>query len=202
MIRLRVSFLITFVIVVIVLLALTAPRLVQAQSPKDYPPITAYYSPCKFGTHAEAFTWHSINQDGLPPVDLDRRSTDFLCADQEVYAPYGGVVYGTTGRYGGLILVDDADHDVCMIFLGMLTFEVGQGDEVRQGQLLGTYNWHVHIAATDGTCEAANWYDRASRALERPVEWIEFGYVLPPDIFERDAVPLVSQNPTGDGVHH
>ncbi len=175
--------------------ALTPLAPAAAQSPRDYPPITDYYSPCRAGTHAEAFSWHGINQDGLPPVDLDRRSTDFLCVDKEVLAPYGGTVYGTTGRWGGLILIDDPDHDVCMVFLGMVTFEVGQGDVVQQGDLLGTYNWHVHIAATDGDCAAANWYDWAARDLERPVAWIEFGAVLPSDILERDAWPFVAQNP-------
>lgn len=168
-----------------------------AQEPKDYPPITDYYSPCPAGTHAEAFSWHGINQDGLPPVDLNRRSTDFLCVNKEVFAPYGGTVYGTTGRWGGLILIDDLTHDACMIFLGMLTFEVGQGQIVQQGDLLGTYNWHVHIAATDGGCEAANWYDWDARILERPVAWVEFGEVLPPDILERDAWPFEAQNPAG-----
>ncbi|NDJ75432.1 MAG: M23 family metallopeptidase [Chloroflexi bacterium] len=159
--------------------------------------ITDYYSPCKYGTHAEAFTWHGVNQDGLPPVDLERRSTDFLCEDDEVYAPYGGEVYGTTARYGGLILIDDLDHNACMIFLGMLTFEVEAGQVVEQGDLLGEYNYHVHIAVTDSTCYAANWYDRAARELERPVAWIEFGEVLPSDILETDAWPFVSQNPAG-----
>jgi hypothetical protein len=169
----------------------------QEQEPKDYPPITDYFSPCPAGTHAEVFTWHGINQDGLPPVDLDRRSTDFLCVNKEVFAPYGGTVYGTTGRWGGLILIDDPAHDACMIFLGMLTFEVGQDEIVNQGDLLGIYNWHVHIAVTDGNCAAANWYDWDARSLERPVSWIELGQTLPSDILERDAWPFEAQNPAG-----
>lgn len=185
-------------LVILSLLALAFPMTaVNAQEPKDYPPITDYFSPCPAGTHAEAFSWHGINQDGLPPVDLDRRSTDFLCVNKEVYAPYGGTVYGTTGRWGGLILIDDPIHDACMIFLGMLTFDVGQGEVVDQGDLLGIYNWHVHFAATDGNCAAANWYDWHARDLERPVAWIEFGQVLPSDIFERDAWPFDAQNPAG-----
>ena len=87
-----------------------------------------------------------------------------------------------------------------MILLGMLTFEVGQGEIVDQGDLLGTYNWHVHIAVTDGDCEAANWYDWDARRLERPVAWIEFGQVLPSDIFERDAWPFEAQNPAGQSM--
>ena len=187
---------VTLVILSLVLIS-SSTAATYAQGPRDYPPITDYFSPCPAGTHAEAFSWHGINQDGLPPVDLDRRSTDFLCVNKEVFAPYGGTVYGTTGRWGGLILIDDPDHDACMIFLGMLTFEVGPGEIVNQGDLLGTYNWHVHIAVTDGDCTAANWYDWDARSLERPVAWIEFGQVLPSDIFERDAWSFEAQNPAG-----
>jgi hypothetical protein len=172
---------------------LTSP--VKAQEPKDYPPITGYYSPCRGGTAASIFSWHGINQDGLPPVDLDRRSVDFLCVDKAVYTPYEGVVYGTTGRWGGLILIDDAEHDGCIVFLGMLTFEVGGGQAVKMGDLLGTYNYHVHIAVTDGTCENANWYDWDARDLERPVLYTELGEVVPSDILQQDAWSFVSKNP-------
>lgn len=175
------------------LVALAHP--VYAQGPKDYPPITGYYSPCRGGTSAAIFSWHGVNQDGVPPVDLDRRSVDFLCVEKAVYAPYEGVVYGTTGRWGGLILIDDAEHDGCIVFLGMLTFEVGRGQVVEQGDPLGTYNYHVHIAVTDGTCEDANWYDWNARDLERPVLWTEMGEVVPSDILERDAWPFISENP-------
>lgn len=168
---------------------------VQAQGPKDYPPITGYYSPCRGETPAKIFSWHGVSQDGLPPVDLDRRSVDFLCEDKMVYAPSDGIVYGTTGRWGGLILIDDVEHDGCIVFLGMLTFEVAGGQEVHMGDPLGIYNFHVHIAVTDGTCEQANWYDWDARDLERPVLWTELGTVVPSDILERDAWPFVSQNP-------
>lgn len=168
---------------------------VQAQGPKDYPPITGYYSPCRGETSASIFSWHGVNQDGKPPVDLDRRSVDFLCVDKEVYAPYDGVVYGTTGRWGGLILIDDVEHDGCIVFLGMLTFDVAGGQAIKMGDRLGTYNYHVHIAVTDGTCEQAKWYDWDARDLERPVLWAELGEVVPSDILERDAWPFISENP-------
>jgi len=168
---------------------------VQAQAPKDYPPITGYYSPCKGGTAASIFSWHGVNQDGKPPVDLNRRSVDFLCVGKQVYAPYHGVVYGTTESWGGLILIDDAEHNGCIVFLGMLTFEVKSGQTVKMGDVLGIYNYHIHIAVTDGTCERAKWYNRASRALERPVLWTEMGKVIPSDILQADALPFVSQNP-------
>ncbi len=180
-------------LVVIGLMASACP--VNAQDPKDAPPITGYVSPCRGGTDAAIFSWHGVNQDGLPPVDLDRRSVDFLCEDKMVYAPYGGVVYDTTGRWGGLILIDDAEHDGCIVFLGMVTLEVSGGQPVEQGDLLGIYNYHVHIAVTDGTCAAANWYDWDARDLERPVLWTEIGEVVPSDILERDAWPFVSENP-------
>jgi hypothetical protein len=167
----------------------------QELQPKDYPPILGYYSPCLGGTDAEIFSWHGINQDGLPPVDLDRRSVDFLCVDKEVYAPYQGVVYGTTPRWGGLILIDDAEHGGCIVLLGMLTFEVEDGQSIVMGDFLGTYNFHVHIAVTDGSCEQANWYDWDARDLERPVLWTEVGEAVPSDILQRDAWPFVSENP-------
>lgn len=187
----------TIPIMVVMLAAMVLVVPAGAQGPKDYPPIAGYYSPCRGGTPAVIFSWHGVKQDGLPPVDLDRRSVDFLCADKEVYAPYSGVVYGTTGRWGGLILIDDAEHDACINFLGMVTFEVGGGDVVELGDFLGTYNYHIHIAVTDGTCEASNWYDWDARDLERPVLYTELGEVVPSDILERDAWPFTSENPAG-----
>jgi hypothetical protein len=178
-----------------ILIASAYPVQGQGQQPKDYPPIIGYYSPCRGGTDASIFSWHGVNQDGLPPVDLDRRSVDFLCVDKEVYAPYEGVVYGITSRWGGLILIDDIEHDGCIVFLGMLTFEVERGQAIHMGDLLGTYNFHVHIAVTDGTCEQANWYDWNARDLERPVLWTELGEVVPSDIVQRDAWPFISENP-------
>jgi hypothetical protein len=171
----------------------------QGPDPKDYPPITGYYSPCQGGTEAVIFSWHGVNQDGLPPVDLDRRSVDFLCVEKQVYAPYGGTVYGTTPRWGGLILIDDAEHDACINLLGMVTIDVADGDVLEAGDFLGLYNYHIHIAVTDGTCAASNWYNWDARSLERPVRYTELGRVVPSDILEPDAWPFVSQNPTGGG---
>ncbi len=182
-------------LVLVMVTLVTSTSAVKAQESKDYPPIEGYYSPCRGGTDAAIFSWHGINQDGQPPVDLDRRSVDFFCVDKAVYAPYDGIVYGTTGRWGGLILVDDAEHDGCIVFLGMLTFEVAGGQAIKMGDPLGTYNYHVHIAVTDGTCEQANWYDWNARDLERPVLWTELGEVVPSDILQEDAWPFVSANP-------
>lgn len=191
----RLALCLSLIVAVCLVGAFAPTHLVRAQVDKE--PIRVYHAPCLGGTDAAIFSWHGVNQDGLPPVDLDRRSVDFLCVDKEVYAPYEGVVWGQVENYGGLILIDDAEHDACIIFLGMEDVAEGidAGTVVETGDFLGLYRWHIHIAATDGACDAAHWYDRAARDLERPVAYIELGRVVPSDILQDDAIPFVSENP-------
>lgn len=160
--------------------------------------IRDYYSLCRGGTHGHVSNWYGINQDGRPPVDLTRRALDFHCEGKEVYAPHEGVVWGTTYRFGGLILITDEQNEVCLVLMGMEEIEVRAGDEVQAGDYMGVYRWHGHLAALDTECENANWYDFDSRDLERPIALIEFGEVLPAGIPEDDGTPFMSRNPSGD----
>lgn len=169
---------------------------VDAQA-RDLPPIEDYYSLCAHGTDAELFSWHGINQDGKPPVDMSRQAFHFLCEGKRIYAPAGGTVWGATLRFGSIILIDDPVHDACMVFLGMESIAVGRGDVVEAGTYLGDYRWVVHFAALDAPCDSINWYDFDARQYERPVAFIEIGYVIAPDMQQDDAIPFVSQNPGG-----
>jgi hypothetical protein len=160
--------------------------------------ITGYYSPCKGGTDAEIFSWHGINQDGKPPADLTRQAFHFLCENREIYAIYGGEVWGATQLWGGLILVDDADHETCMVYLGMESVEVRRGDVIETGDYLGQYLYRPHITVLDAPCVDARWYNRDARRFEIPVAFIEIGYVIAPDLHDHQSIPFVSQNPSGE----
>ena len=169
----------------------------QIASAQIEPIITDYYSPCANGLESYVTTWHGVNQDGRPPYDPTRRTYDFRCPDKQIYAPHAGVVWGVTPRFGGVILIDDEQNDACMVFLGMHGFDVDPGDQVRTGTLLGFYGHAFHLSAIDGDCIDTNWYDTLARDRERPVEWIEFGEVIAPDIPKSDPVYFTSQNPAG-----
>jgi hypothetical protein len=158
--------------------------------------ITGYYSPCKGGTEAEIFSWHSLTQDGKGTADLTRQAFHFLCANREIYAIHGGEVWGATQRWGGLILVEDTDNETCIIYLGMESVEVSRGDVIETGQYLGQYLYRPHITALDAECEEAHWYDWDARALETPIEFVEIGYVIDPALHDHHAIPFVSENPS------
>ncbi|GAB4334992.1 MAG: hypothetical protein Kow00117_18280 [Phototrophicales bacterium] len=162
----------------------------------DTDAIRDYYSLCRGGTQGYVSNWYGVNQDGHPPVDLTRRSLDFHCEGKEVYAPHHGIVWGTTYRFGGLILITDAQNDVCLVLMGMEEIEVKPGDVVQAGDYMGVYRWHGHLAALDTTCTNANWYDFDSRDLERPIALVEFRQVLPAGIAEAQGEPFISRNPS------
>lgn len=157
-------------------------------------PITDYYSPCKGGTAGNVSTWHGKNRDGRPPYDPNRRTYDFRCVDTEIYAVYSGKVYGVTPRFGGVILIQDDVHGVCMVYLGMNSQAVEPNQWVETGTYLGTYRL-FHFTAVRGNCADANWYDVAARERERPVAFREFGEVIAPDIRRPKVVEFVSLNP-------
>lgn len=182
----------------LILIALMTSITAAQNYDDDTDAIHDYYSLCQGGTEGHVSNWYGINQDGRPPVDLTRRSLDFFCVGHEVYAPHDGVVWGTTSRFGGLILITDAENDVCMVLMGMEEIEVGAGDTVQAGDYMGVYRWHGHLAALDTECENANWYDFDARDLERPINLIEFDEVLPAGIPEHEGEHFMSQNPSAD----
>lgn len=183
-------------VVLVVIASHVIPSAAQEQDPDGRRIITGYYSPCLGGTDAEIFSWHSHTQDGKGDVDLSRQAFHFECQDREIYAIYGGEVWGATQRWGGLILVDDPDNDTCIIYLGMESVEVKQGEIIEIGQYLGQYLYRPHITALDAGCEAANWYDWDARDLETPIEFVEIGYVIAPDLTDHEAIAFVSENPS------
>lgn len=158
--------------------------------------VTGYYSPCRSGTDAAIFSWHSVTQDGKGAVDLTRQAFHFKCDNREIYAVHGGEVWGSTQRWGGLILVEDTENEACIVYLGMESVEVHQGDVIETGQYLGQYLYVPHITALDTNCESANWYDWDARDFETPIEFVEMGFVIVPDLRSSSAIPFVSQNPS------
>lgn len=169
-------------------------RLMPARAAVE-PVITTYTSPCKGGTEGNVSTWHGKNRDGKPPYDPNRRTYDFRCVDSQIYTPAAGTVYGVTPKYGGVVLIDDPVNKACMVFLGMKTIALNPKQEVKAGTFVGTYRL-FHFSAVDGTCAAANYYDIPSRERERPVQFAEFGEVIPPDIRRPKVLTFTSQNPT------
>ncbi len=163
------------------------------------PVITNYYTPCRSGTDGTVSTWHGKNRDGKPPYDPNRRTYDFRCVDTEIYTPAAGVVYGVTLRFGGVVLIDDAENGVCMVFLGMNSIALEPKQVVKTGTYVGTYRL-FHFTAVDGNCARANWYDVPARERERPINFIEFGEVIAPDIRRTDPYTFTSQNPTRSTV--
>lgn len=161
--------------------------------------IENYYSVCKGGVDGKVSTWHGKNRDGKPPYDPDRRTYDFRCPEEEIYTPAAGKVYGTTPKYGGVVLIEDSVNQVCMVFLGMKTIALEPGQEVEAGEFVGMYRI-FHFTAVDGNCKQANWYDVAARGRERPIKFIEFGEVIAPDIRRPNFYEFRSQNPTKEAA--
>lgn len=161
------------------------------------PVILDYYSPCAGRTLGKVSTWHGKNRDGRPPYDPNRRTYDFRCVDETVYAPHVGEVWGVTPKYGGVVLIQDFDNKACMIFLGMRTILVTPRQIVDIGTVIGTYRI-FHFTAVDGTCADANWYDVAARERERPIQFLEFGEVIAPDIRRPTQLEFTSLNPMND----
>ncbi len=161
--------------------------------------IINYYTPCRSATDGTVSTWHGKNRDGKPPYDPNRRTYDFRCVDTEIYTPAAGVVYGVTPRFGGVVLIDDAENNACMVFLGMNSIALEPKQVVQTGTYVGTYRL-FHFTAVDGNCARANWYDVAARDRERPINFIEFGEVIAPDIRRTDPHTFTSQNPTRSTV--
>ncbi|MCI0714150.1 MAG: M23 family metallopeptidase [Chloroflexi bacterium] len=184
-------------LLVLFILTLNPYQPLQPVAAEVEPVIGDYISPCRFNTEGYVTTWHGMNQDGQPPYDPDRRTYDFRCVDKLIYAPHGGVVWGVTPRFGGVILIDDHSNNACIVFLGMHGFNVEPNEEVRTGHLLGFYGHAFHLTAVDGYCADANWYDTAARDRERPVAWAEFGEVIAPDIPKSDPIYFTSMNPGG-----
>lgn len=189
----------------LILMLLSAVFVVYAQDQGDHVyntenddrrVITGYYSPCLEGTDADIFSWHSLTQDGKGKVDLTRQAFHFFCENREIYAVHGGEVWGSTQRWGGIILVDDTENEACIVYLGMESVEVSQGDVIETGQYLGQYLYRPHITALDADCEAANWYDWDARDFETPIEFVEIGYVIAPDLHDNQKIAFVSENPS------
>lgn len=181
------------IVIMLIVLICALPAFAQEDERRV---ITGYYSPCKGGTDAEIFSWHSLTQDGRGTVDLTRQAYHFFCDNREIYAIHGGEVWGATQRFGGLILVEDHENDTCIIYLGMESVEVSRGDVIETGQYLGQYLYRPHITALDADCEDARWYNSAARAFETPIEFVEIGYVIDPALHDHHAIPFVSENPT------
>lgn len=162
-------------------------------------PVTNYYTPCAPGVKSSVSTFHGVNRDGQPPLDPNRRAYDFTCGgDKNAYSPTEGTIYVATPRYGGLLMIDDALNDVCLVVLHLETFEVTGGDVVEVGMILGQHKgYDLHFVAVNGRCENAGLYDVDARTRERPIIWVEFGYELPYDIPIEAPLPFVSQNPAG-----
>lgn len=194
------------------LLILLSAVIVQAQDYDEYSEyrydvenddrrvISGYFSPCKNDTEAAIFSWHSMTQDGKGDIDLTRQAFHFKCENREIYAVHGGEVWGSTQRWGGMILVDDTKNETCIVYLGMEHVEVSQGDVIETGQYLGQYLFVPHITALDADCEAANWYDWDARDYETPIEFVEMGFVIVPDLRNGQAIPFVSENPSLEKV--
>jgi hypothetical protein len=178
-------------------LVLLLPAAIRpAEAHGDEPTISDYYTPCQNGSEGRVSTFHGVHRDGQPPMDHSRRTYDFRCYQDKLYAPHAGRVYATTPKYGGLILIDDDQNKACMIFLGIKSFAVEKDQQVNAGTFLGIHG-RFHLAAIDGKCNQAGLYDVEARTRERPVAWIEIGKVLPHDIRRPDTFTFVSQNPGG-----
>lgn len=185
----------------LLLLAIVLCFLVPSVQADNDEPITNYYTPCAPGVESKVATFHGVNRDGKPPLDPNRRAYDFTCGgDSNVYSPTDGIVYLSTPRYGGLLMIDDAYNEVCLVVLHMISFEVTAGDVIETGTLLGQHKgYDLHFTAVRGICAEAGLYDVDARTRERPIAWIEFGYELPYDILTKDSVPFISENPA-DGA--
>jgi hypothetical protein len=142
--------------IVFCLLLIICAGLASAQE-DDRRVIEGYYSPCLGGTEAQIFSWHSYTQDGRGEANLNRQAFHFECQNREIYAIHGGEVWGSTQRFGGLILVEDAENETCIVYLGMESVEVSRGDVIETGQYLGQYLYRPHVTALDAECEAAHW---------------------------------------------
>jgi hypothetical protein len=177
-------------------LVLLLPAAAQPARADDEAVINDYYTPCQNGTQGSVSTFHGVHRDGKPPLDHTRRTYDFRCFKDRLYAPHAGRVYVTTPKYGGLILIDDSVNKVCIVFLGIKSYTVKAGEAVEVGTYLGIHG-RFHLAAVGGKCSQAGLYDVAARTREHPIAWIEIGKVLPHDIRRPDTVSFMSRNPGG-----
>jgi hypothetical protein len=163
------------------------------------PTITNYNLPCRYNTKVYLTTFHSTDRDGNGQVDLKRRSYDITCDRSLVFAPAQGRVYST--KSSGMLFIDDASNNACMVFLHITGVAVGQGMTVSKGTFLGIGNGaggHVHVAATNGLCKQLGSQPGPAeyeKAEERDIKWIEVGKVLPPDLGTARIQTYISRNP-------
>lgn len=165
--------------------------------------VVNYQAPCKPGTQANVTTWHSNGSD-------NRRAYDWRCHEgpinendrYRVYAPHDGVV--RIQRWGhpeyGVIYIEDTENNACatMFHLDYEKFTVSNGQAVKAGSPVGEYfaelkcAWHepskrticagrhMHLIVQDGLCSAI--HHTIDQGRERPVQFKEFGQLLPSNI--------------------
>lgn len=169
--------------------------------------ITTYYSTCKNGTRAKMSTFHSINSDGNPPLDPNRRSYDITCLDKpgEVYAPAAGKVYAihnaSSNSMQWYVLLDDYANNACLMLLHMGGGFNGlfAGQEIPVGYRMGTSNGagtHVHVASFNGACQN----NAMTSTSEKEIKWVELGYVPAYNVTAGSPIFFTSKNPSPEGL--
>jgi|GEM_PF-2877803 len=197
---------------------------------KDETIISGIGIPCELGTKARITTIHqriyvndsivdgnnwdwSVNsgdanlKPSLTNRTSHRRAYDIICFDasgansiNKIYAPTKGKLISKTESFGGTIIIDNVEENLCV---GLLHFSVDMtklGKFVAQGDYIGAWNTsgnvadyknHVHLVATPRpasgcpqTINPRNTDSTNGAGYESPVIFDEFGFVLPPILTE------------------
>jgi hypothetical protein len=161
-----------------------------------------YFSPCPKDTTAKLTTEHTDK-----PGEI-RRAYDWICsAGKTVYAPHGGIVrrmayIDKTGDHDtlGMVIVEDFENHGCfaMIHLdydSIFKSKLKEGQSITAGTRIGEWDvnkGHVHIAALTRPSNGCIVY---AHSQERPIKFIELGYLPKPHLTQQIVVP--SKNPSG-----